>query len=254
MSRRLAAVLAAGALVALAIAATSSASSPSERWMPVDFLKTVRQRYPAFVRVTPLGFNSNGRLYWTARTSEVVIPHPRQYTDGTIQHVFIWQDGKTRDLGSLGQSDNNAWSVNARGQLAVTRSVGPFTMPAATHVDAAAEPRLPLAERTLHAARHAWRSDASARRAALTLIGPVDGQPTDTTGTGGGRVVGGTVTTQLRAHAFVWENGHTTVLPSPRLATTPKVWIDSTGTRILAVSQGIGGLRTRIILWTLRRG
>jgi probable HAF family extracellular repeat protein len=410
MSRR--AVVALGALAALVVAAGSSASSSGERWVPVDFLKTVRQRYPAFVGVTPLGFDSNGRLYWTARTTRPVAAH--EYEVETVQHVFVWQGGKTRDLGSLGQPDNNAWAVNARGQVAGTRSVEPFVRPvgrvrlppsraflwhnghftwlgtlggADSRVLAIDDRGDVVGESERHGSdsrdQHAflwrngkmkdlgtfggsfsqpraindlgevvglgdtsggeshaflWKSgkladlgtlggnDSQAlgiddrgrivavsegkqfpkgafshgfiwqdgkmtdlgvrlnpqyetgvsigadgtvigttgqaedprgfvwRDGKVTVIGPVDGQPTDATGTGGGRVVGGTVSTTLQAHAYAWENGRTTVLPGPRMATPPVVSIDPTGTRILAVSQGIGGLRTRMTLWALRRG
>jgi probable HAF family extracellular repeat protein len=416
MSRRVVAALTAGGLAALAIAAASAASRSGERWVPVDFLKTVRRRYPAFARVTPLGFGAGGRFYWTASESGVVIPNQREYTDGTIQHVFVWQSGRTRDLGSLGQSDNRPIAVNASGQVAVTRMVGLFTGPIG------ANPKLPpsraflwqrgrltslgtlggadsmvsaiddrgdvVGESEPHGSdirdQHAflWHngkmtdlgtlggrfSDAAAvndagevvgssltssgvphaflwkngkmtdlgtlggrdsealgineeglivgvsqsarfpkgelsrgfvvqagkmsdlgvrlnmdyypalrlgadgtiagttglpeaprgfvwRDGKLTLLGPVDGQPADVTGTGGGgRVVGGTNTSNgvFRAHAFVWASGRVNVLPGPRLPWAPTVWIDSTGTRIFAASYRTAGLRTRMILWTLR--
>ena len=64
-------------------------------------------------------------------------------------------------------------------------------------------------------------------------------------------VVGGTVAIGFRAHAFFRENGASTVLPSPmRLSSTPRAWIDPSGTRIVAVSDESAGLRRRILLWT----
>ena len=415
MRGRVVVALGAGALAALAVAASSSASSPGERWVPVDFLKTVRQRYPAFVRVTPLGFGAGGRFYWTARESPAVaVANPREYTDGTVQHVFVWEDGRTRDLGSLGQSDNRPIAVNASGQVAVTRSVGPFAGPvghlhlppdrafiwdhgrlaplgtlggadsSVTAIDdrgdivGASETHgsdirdshafiwrkgkmtdlgtlggrssqpwaLNDASEVVgisqtssgHAHAFLWKNgkmidlgtlggnDSEAlgidsrgdvigvsqtalsprgefsrgffwrhgkmtdlgvrlnlnsfpsldiddggtvigttgppeapqgfvwRNGSVALLGPLDGQAANATAIGGGRVVGGTTTSigEFRANAFVWESGRATVLPGPRLPWAPAVWIDPTGTRIFAASYETAGLRTRMILWTLR--
>jgi probable HAF family extracellular repeat protein len=191
-------------------------------------------------------------------------------TGGGASHAFLWKDGKLTDLGTLGGNDSQALGIDDHGRVVGVSESKQFPKGAFSHgfvwqdgvmtdlgvrlnpqyqtgvaigadgtvVGTTGQPQAPRG--------FVWRDGK------VTVVGPVEGQPTETTGTGGGRVVGGTVSTTLSAHAYVWENGRTFVLPSPRLATPPVVSIDATGTRILAVSQGIGGLRTRMILWALR--
>jgi probable HAF family extracellular repeat protein len=103
----------------------SSSAAPAGRWVVSDLLRLARQRYPAYVRVEPIGFGEKGEVLWIARENNAV-DNPRRYTDGSLAHVFGWQDGKTRDLGSFGQSDNSVAGVNAHDQIAVTREVAPY--------------------------------------------------------------------------------------------------------------------------------
>ena len=114
-----------GLAVCLTVAVTAGIAaangSKHSRWVMVDLLKLARQRYPAYVRVEPIGFGEQGEVLWTA-SKLYAVDNLRRYTDESLQHVFAWRNGKTRDLGSLGQSDNLAMAINHRDQIAVSRS------------------------------------------------------------------------------------------------------------------------------------
>lgn len=179
--------------------ATSSSGSPSEsRWVATDLLRLARQRYPAYVHVQLIGFGADGEVLWTAREPNAA-DNPRRYTDGSLQHVFSWQDGTTRDLGSFGQSDNTVIAVNQRAQIAVTRYSAPFGGPV--------EQPAPLPPRAF-----LWQ------KGKFTNLGTLGGWATFAEAIDDhGEVVGSSLRAQSTrkhgvTHAFLWSEGKMTDL------------------------------------------
>jgi probable HAF family extracellular repeat protein len=184
-----------GACVALT-ATGGSLGSPANHWIVTDLLKLARQRYPAYVRVEPIGFGADGAVLWTASEPNV-LSNPRRRTDGSLQHVFTWQNGKTRDLGAFGQSDNRVIAVNDHNQIAVTRyTLGTIPL----HFGPRPQTQ-PLPTRAF-----LWE------KGHLTDLGTLGGRQTFASGMNDrGQIVGlSEVNRSLRfpiGHAFLWQNG-----------------------------------------------
>ncbi len=186
-----------GVLGCAFVAGSGSSATVSTSWVPTDLLKLARQRYPAYVRVTPIGFAGSEAL-WTARRLNAV-PASR-YNDGSLQHVFAWHDGITRDLGSFGRSDNTAVAVNNHGQIAVMRFSAPIGIP------------IPIAGHTLPIETpraYMWQEGR------FTALGSLGGPMTFAAAIDDrGDIVGSSETSRERfsSHAFLWQHGKMTDL------------------------------------------
>ena len=185
--------------------------------------------------------------------------------DGS-SHAFLWRDGKMTDLGTLGGRDSEALAINEHGEVLGLSSTArskemlrPFVWRngKTTELGTSIDPdRLTTTINesgvvtgtagTLESPRgFVWQNGK------VSLFGKVAGQAAEPTAMNDrGQIVGGTVGPGLRSHAFLWQHGFLTRLPSPRLALTPRVWISQDGKRILAVSEALGGLRRKVLLWT----
>lgn len=219
-------------MLVVLVAGSGSSASVRSSWVPTDLIRVARQRYPPYVEIRPIGFGTNREVLWTAREKGAAI-HPRPYTDGSIQHIFGWRDGTTRDLGSFGQSDNSVAAVNARDQIAVTRFAAPFGGPLGQM------PPIPPARAFL------WE------KGRFTALGTLGGRMSFATAIDeSGRIVGWSQTTLAargNAHGFLWQSGKMTDLGTLGGKTSDAEAINDRG-QVVGSSETSGG-EPRGFLW-----
>jgi probable HAF family extracellular repeat protein len=180
-------------------------------------------------RSSAVAVNNRGQVVGRADTTA---KYEGGYLSGfPIAHAFLWQNGKMRDLGSLGGEHSEALAVNGRVQvvgLSATAKSGGW-----------------------HG--FLWRNGM------MTDLGTLGGANSEAKLVNDrGQVVGGADTTAKDKkgnpirHAFLWESGKLTDLGTLGGANSEAVSINERG-QIVGWAQATNGM-THAVLWTLQRG
>jgi len=98
-------MLVAGLALLAGVAATVSggATEAKTRWVITDLGTLGGKGSKAYVKVYDI--NERGQIVGSSETAS------------GNQHAFLWQDGRMRDLGTLGGSQSYAYAINERGQI-----------------------------------------------------------------------------------------------------------------------------------------
>ena len=176
---------------------------------------------------SPDAINERGQVVGRSDTKRVTVSHAVRVT---VSHAFFWEQGKMRDLGTLGGGWSQAYAINDRGQIAGTAD----TKSGAEHVFLWQHGK--LRDITPHfRGIEAGVLGINERGVVLLSHGDTDqhgyvwedGVLRDLGSLGGGRtypaalndsgqVVGTSTTKSGAGHAFLWENGKMLDLGVPR--------------------------------------
>jgi probable HAF family extracellular repeat protein len=211
MNRTTLAVMTAVVGIALALTAFAGAATPGTpggtRWTITD-LGTFG---PGWTSGGAAAINERGQVVGTNGTA------------GGKQHAFLWQNGKMKDLGTLGGRDSGASAINARGQVVGTSLTsapqrvhaflwengkmkdlgtlgGKSSRPRALNNRGQVVGESFTARGTVHA--FLWRSG---KMTDLGTLGGSDSFASDVNDRG--QVVGSSSTANGTQHAFLWQNG-----------------------------------------------